>query len=235
MSVIDKLIVRVKRGDSAATRALREAYKRVITFDVPESSASRKVFAAMYRAHDALVGLRELSAGKLLYEPMARARFHKVGRNLQMSSLPYIRGHARVTIGDDCRFGHFSIATGKYVDVPELIIGDDCSISTGVVFVVNKRITIGNHVGIAGRCRITDAPGHPTDLERRRAGEDQTDDDIEPVIIEDYAWIGHSAHIQRGVTVGEGAVVAPGSVVVKDVPAGGLAMGIPARNVAKAF
>ena len=77
--------------------------------------------------------------------------------------------------------------------------------------------------------------GHPTDLERRRAGDDQTTDDIAPVTLEDEVWIGHSAHIQRGVTVGAGAIVAPGSVVVKDVPPGGLAMGIPARNVAKAF
>lgn len=40
-----------------------------------------------------------------------------------------------------------------------------------------------------------------------------------PVIIKDNAWIGMSAIILKGVTVGEGAIVAAGSVVTKDVPA----------------
>ena len=235
MSVIDDLIVRVKRGDSVATRALRDIYKGMLSFDLPETAASRRVYAALYRAHHAYEAVREIAAGKILFEPMARARFHSVGRNLQLSALPYVRGHARITIGDNCRLGYFSVDSGKYIDQPELTIGNDCVISSNVAFVVNMRVTLGNHVGIAGRCRITDAPGHPSDPEKRKAGVDQTEEDFGPVTIEDYAWIGHSAHIQKGVTVGRGAVVAPGSVVVKDVPPNGLAMGIPARNVANAF
>ena len=56
-------------------------------------------------------------------------------------------------------------------------------------------------------------------------------DEIAPVTIEDNVWIGRNCQIHKGVTIGRGAVVAGGSVVVSDVPPGALAMGVPARFV----
>ena len=50
-----------------------------------------------------------------------------------------------------------------------------------------------------------------------------------PITIEDDAWIGTAAIVLSGVTIGEGAVVAAGSVVTKDVPAGAIVAGNPAR------
>jgi acetyltransferase-like isoleucine patch superfamily enzyme len=50
-----------------------------------------------------------------------------------------------------------------------------------------------------------------------------------PVIIEDDAWIGCRVIILKGVHIGRGAVIAAGSVVTKDVPAGVVAGGVPAR------
>jgi maltose O-acetyltransferase len=52
-----------------------------------------------------------------------------------------------------------------------------------------------------------------------------------PVVIEDGAWIGNRAIIMPGVTVGAGAAVGAGSVVIADVPPRTLAMGNPARIV----
>lgn len=52
-----------------------------------------------------------------------------------------------------------------------------------------------------------------------------------PVIIKDNAWIGMSAIILKGVTVGEGAIVAAGSVVTKDVPPHTIVAGVPARVI----
>ena len=54
-----------------------------------------------------------------------------------------------------------------------------------------------------------------------------------PVIIKDNAWIGMSAIILKGVTVGEGAIVAAGSVVTKDVPPHTIVAGVPARVIKK--
>lgn len=231
MSVVERLILQVKRGETPAARLLRDAYRGLMSLNVPDTPATRRLYASLYYAHDTVQAGSEMLAAKLLYEPMMRARFHSVGKRVHVSRLPYVIGHARITVGDDCRFGKFAVASGRFVDEPELTFGDGCTIGSDVFFSVNKRITIGNRVGIAGRVAISDSDGHPSDPERRARGEQMTAEDILPVTIEDNVWIGRDAHILKGVTIGRGAVVASGSVVASDVPAGALAMGVPARVV----
>ena len=52
-----------------------------------------------------------------------------------------------------------------------------------------------------------------------------------PIVIERNVWIAAGATIIGGVTIGENAVVAAGSVVTRDVPANTLAGGNPARSI----
>ena len=232
MGLIDELILHVKRGDGRAARLARDAYHRLLAFNLPDTQATRRLFSSLYYAHDAAVSGGELIASKLLYEPMVRARFHRVGARLRMSSLPYVSGHARITIGDDCTLSGFAVTSGRFLDTPELIIGNHCTIGNLVMFSVNQRITLGDHVWIAARTTLFDSDGHPSDPERRLSGDNQlTAEDIKPVTIEDHVWIGRGAHILKGVTIGRGAIVAAGSVVASDVPAGAMAMGVPARIV----
>jgi acetyltransferase-like isoleucine patch superfamily enzyme len=54
---------------------------------------------------------------------------------------------------------------------------------------------------------------------------------MSPVVIEDKVWIGFNVIILKGVRVGEGAVVAAGSVVTKDVPPYCVVAGNPAHVV----
>jgi len=54
-----------------------------------------------------------------------------------------------------------------------------------------------------------------------------------PVIIGDYAWVSARAIILPGVTIGEGAVVAAGSVVTRDVASYAVVGGIPAKKIAE--
>jgi len=54
-----------------------------------------------------------------------------------------------------------------------------------------------------------------------------------PVVIKDRVWIGARAIVLPGVTIGEDAVVAAGSVVTKDVPPNTLVAGVPAQFVKK--
>ena len=49
------------------------------------------------------------------------------------------------------------------------------------------------------------------------------------VIIEDNVWIGEKASILPGVRIGRGAIIGTGAVVTRDVPAGHLALGVPAQ------
>ena len=52
-----------------------------------------------------------------------------------------------------------------------------------------------------------------------------------PVTIKDHAWIGSGVTILPGVTVGERAVIAAGSVVTKDVQPNSVYAGIPAKKI----
>lgn len=52
-----------------------------------------------------------------------------------------------------------------------------------------------------------------------------------PVVIEDCVWVGANVSILPGITIGEGAVVAMGAVVTRNVPAGTLVAGSPARVI----
>lgn len=52
-----------------------------------------------------------------------------------------------------------------------------------------------------------------------------------PIVIGDHVWIGMNVIVLKGVTIGEGAVVAAGSVVTKDVPPYSLVAGVPANVI----
>ena len=68
------------------------------------------------------------------------------------------------------------------------------------------------------------------------AGVNHDFDDIrvlqfKPIVLKKNAWVGARAVILPGVTVGEGAVVASGAVVTKDVPARAIVGGVPAKVI----
>jgi acetyltransferase-like isoleucine patch superfamily enzyme len=52
-----------------------------------------------------------------------------------------------------------------------------------------------------------------------------------PIIIDDYAWVGVNATILKGCHIGEGAVIAAGAIVNKDVPPYTIVGGIPAKII----
>jgi chloramphenicol O-acetyltransferase type B len=56
-----------------------------------------------------------------------------------------------------------------------------------------------------------------------------------PVVIEDDVWVGYSCIIMHGVTLGEGSVIAAGSVVTKSVPPYTIWGGIPAKHLKDRF
>jgi maltose O-acetyltransferase len=70
-------------------------------------------------------------------------------------------------------------------------------------------------------------PTHPLSAEARRAKWEAA----RPITIDDNVWIGGLAVICPGVTIGKDSVIGAGAVVTKDVPAGSIAVGNPARVV----
>lgn len=86
-------------------------------------------------------------------------------------------------------------------------------------------LTIGDNVSIAGSNYILT---HTKPLEYHK---ELFESSVSPVIIENNAWIAIGVIILPGVTIGEGAVVAAGSVVTRDVPSHTFVAGVPAKVV----
>ncbi len=107
-------------------------------------------------------------------------------------------------------------------------IGDAVGM-TGAAIVAQERIEIGDRVQIGANVTIVDTDFHPLDpLERQTnilAGKHA------PVIIGNDVFIGMNSLILKGVSVGAGAVIGAGSIVVRDVPEATIVAGNPARVV----
>ena len=92
---------------------------------------------------------------------------------------------------------------------------------------------IENDVSIGGDVSIRDTDAHPRNATDRIAGLPPGSGEIRPVRICKNAWIGNHIYILKGVTIGEGAIIGAGSVVVTDIPPHSVAIGNPARVVMK--
>ena len=92
-------------------------------------------------------------------------------------------------------------------------------------------ITIGHGVVISERVVIRDSDNHA--IISTENGELKSDEKpaAAPIVIQDHVWLGMNVVVLKGVTIGEGAIVAAGSVVTKDVPPHCLVAGVPAKVV----
>lgn len=114
------------------------------------------------------------------------------------------RFYGHVAIGDNVFFNR-----GCYVAVHEsLIINDDC--------------LFGEHVSIHDENHI---PGRGPEPIGSRGFT------TAPIVIGRNVWVGAKATILQGVHIGDNAVIGANAVVTHDVPAGAIAVGIPARVI----
>ncbi|WP_344967407.1 acyltransferase [Streptosporangium fragile] len=115
----------------------------------------------------------------------------------------------------------------------QLSIAQDAEVRIGAGSMINRdsellcttSVTIGADTMISWRVSIMDNDGHIV----RRAGE--WSGLCAPIVIGDRVLVGGDVRIHKGVTIGDGAVVAAGSLVNRDVPAGALVAGSPAKVV----
>lgn len=120
--------------------------------------------------------------------------------------------------------GSFRVFPPFYTDFGRNIhLGKNVFINSGCHFQDQGGVFIGNDV-LIGHNVVLATVDHDLDPYDRH-------NHYAPIHIGDRVWIGSSAVITKGVTIGENAVVAAGAVVTKDVPANTVVGGVPARVI----
>ena len=176
---------------------------------------------------------RRVRGGRLLLRGGSRAAFSEgasieVGGRLDFGSCYRCRSGrpSILTLGKDSRvvvrdsFDFYYGADVQLFDGAVLTLGDsfinsDCKVRC------HDSITIGDGCAISHDFTVMDSNAHKLDGSRGTA----------PVVIGDHVWIGTRVTVLPGVSIGDGAVVAAGALVTKDVPAGALVGGVPAKVI----
>ena len=151
------------------------------------------------------------------------------GTRISMHPVNSIKGKFRVEIfsGGKVRIGNFLMTRGpmylKCTEGAQIQIGDDCFFNHNCSITSAEKVIIGDGCMFANNLIIID---HDHLIKNGSVcGELET----QPVCIENHVWVGANVIILKGVHIGEGAVIAAGAVVTKDVPAHSKAMGVPAK------
>lgn len=142
---------------------------------------------------------------------------YSFGKNVYIGRSVYLWAKHNITIGDNFYIGKFSQ------------IECDAEIGSNVIF--------ANHVGLVGRYdHHYQQIGVPTRLASQIRDNDYNWKGLkEKIIIEDDVWVGYGAIILSGVKIGQGSIIAAGSVVTSDVQSFSIYGGVPAKKLGDRF
>lgn len=159
----------------------------------------------------------------------------KFGRN---SGITLLHGSnaSDIYIGDHC------LINGEIISAynGKIYVGEYSTLGAGSILRAVEQITIGAYTAISTGVVISDNNNHPVHPDDRMIlmktpphsyERSWINSDHAPIIIGCNCWIGENSRICKGVTIGEGAVVAANTVVTKDVPANSIVAGNPGRIV----
>jgi acetyltransferase-like isoleucine patch superfamily enzyme len=172
--------------------------------------------------------LRGASKARILWLQYAHRRI-SLGHRCGVTGRLVVRGAGQVRIGNRVRFDHAAGRNNRLLTFShsaEIEIGDDCYLN-GVEIACTARVSIGDRCIIADAL-ILDTDFHSTSVDRHALGAAVK---CGPVVIGSNVWIANRVIVLRGVTVGDNSVVGAGSVVTRDVPAGVIVAGNPARII----
>lgn len=126
-----------------------------------------------------------------------------------------------------------SLGTGAVIRPPlevdygrHLHVGDGTFVNVGAIVLDVAEVRLGVRCQVGPRVSLLTAT-HPLDAVARASGWESA----APITVGDDVWLGGGATVLPGVTIGAGTVVGAGAVVTRDLPAGVVAHGVPARVV----
>jgi acetyltransferase-like isoleucine patch superfamily enzyme len=136
-----------------------------------------------------------------------------------------IREGGNIKIGDNCE-----ILDGALISTygGNITIGNNCSINPYTMIFGTGGVTIGNNVLIAAQCMIVPVNHN---FDQRHIPISEQGHNAKGILIEDDVWIGHGCSILDGVTIGQGAIIAAGSVVNKNIERFSVNGGVPVKKI----
>ena len=118
------------------------------------------------------------------------------------------------------------ISPGCRLDITgQLTIGDNTYINPRTIICATNKIEIGSDCAISWDCLILDGDLHTIVVENTQRVNNS------PIIIGNNVWIGAKCTILKGVQIGNGAIIAAGSVVASNVPDNTIVGGVPAKII----
>lgn len=157
------------------------------------------------------------------FATIVRGREISIGRHVKIGSTTFLDVE-KITIDDDAKINEQVFAGGPTLPESHLHVGKRCIVMQHTFLNATKPLIIEDGAGVGGKCSIfthgswQDAlDGYPVKFA--------------PVRIGKNVWIPWNVFVMPGVTIGDGATIGAGSLVTKDVPAGALAAGVPAKVI----
>ena len=132
---------------------------------------------------------------------------------------------ARVRIGPEVvleRDATIECLSGRLEIGARSIFGHHCTLAARESLVIGQDCLIAEMVSIRDHDHRFDDFATPMRLQGSSSA---------PVVIGDNVWLAARVVVTKGVTIGAGAIVGAGAVVTRDIPAGAIAVGVPARVV----
>lgn len=193
---------------------------------------------------------KNISFIKTLYYNFKISKTVKPKFLIGKSSIIMINNSCKIAIKDKLSFGVvfcnkqkslLNVGENAILDIGSLKVGNGCRVSIepnatlkigenvflneNTRIMVSEKIEIGDNSTISWNVNIIDSDRHK--IYHNNVLQEKT----KPIKIKNNVWVGFNSSILKGVTVGEGAIIASNSVVTKDVPPFTLVAGVPAKVI----
>lgn len=153
-----------------------------------------------------------------------RWRFIQSGKKGSLGSNVRFRGRSQIILGDKVAFRSGVLLGGN----GKLKIGSGTAINEHTIIACTESVTIGANCMLAPRCYVLDVDHEfkNTEVPINSQGYNHA-----AVSIGNDVWLSTGVVVTKGVTIGDGCIIAANSVVTKNIPAYSIAAGAPAKVI----
>ncbi|WP_144054392.1 acyltransferase [Pleurocapsa sp. PCC 7319] len=139
------------------------------------------------------------------------------------------RNYSDIEIEANCALdrGVTLLCSGEALTHPKILIGANTYLNRHTFIDAILSVTLGHDCAVGPNCYITDHD-HGLDIQLPPLQQPMIANKTK---IGDRVWLGANVTVLKGVHIGDDAVIGAGSVVTKDIPAGAIAVGVPAQVI----